>query len=113
MLLSAALSNGDLSTVPIVSVCAVSGDRFSLPRRFSSSRGKYPPLPPMNPFGLASNTDVPVPLSCEHSVCTFARLGLLATLPQGASVVFAQGSLFGNPATVTVGPVNNSAVFGA
>src|SRR6185369_10563834 len=67
----------------------------------------------MNPLGLASNTDVPVPLSCEHSVCTFARLGLLATLPHGASVVFAQGSLFGKLATVTVGPVNSSATLAA
>src|SRR5262245_56808480 len=105
MLLTAAASNGDLITVPTVSVCAVSESSAVLPRQFSSSSGKYPPLPPMNPFGSASNTDVPVPLSCEHSCCTFARLGLLGTLPHGASVVFAQGSLFGNPATATVGPV--------
>src|SRR5262245_22471111 len=67
----------------------------------------------MNPLGSASNTDVPVPLSCEHNVCTLARFGLLATLPHGASVVLAQGSLFGKPATNTVGPVKSSATFGA
>src|SRR4051812_40449272 len=67
----------------------------------------------MNPLGSASNTDVPVPLSFEHSCCTLRRLGLLATLPHSASVVFAHGSLFGNPATVTVGPVYSSATFGA
>ena len=95
-------------------VFAFSDSRLTLPRRISSSSGKKPPLPPMKFAGPPCvYADVVLPISAVHSACTWARFGFAAMLPYAASVLFAHGSDCGKPATVVVGPVNSSAVFGA
>jgi len=59
------------------------------------------------------NSEVVLPINASHNACTFARFGLLATLPHGESVEDEQGSSCGNATTACVGPWNSSATFGA
>src|SRR4051794_14806880 len=111
------MSKGLVITVPSVQVRPVSGFTSGLPVLTSISNGKNVGFWRVQPLGpdprvdalkvCVSNSDVELPMSARHSVCTFRRFGLLARLPQGASVEDEHGSSCGNGTTFCVGPVKS------